>query len=219
MVAIYGDYIDKAKAADGIFTEEDWNQTSTADHQPYPYSKTVSEKIAWSIAEAQDRWDLNVINPGWILGPSLSKRTDSMSVETMIEFGNGTYKTGVPRLWTTIVDVRDVAKAHIQAGFIPEASGRHIVSAGEANLLQISEILRKKFGDELPLPKREAPKFLFWLLAPMYDRTRKYVKNNVGIPIKMDNSYSKTDLDLSYIPIEQTIVDHFQQVLDDRLLK
>jgi hypothetical protein len=33
-----------------------------------------------------------------------------------------------------------------------------------------------------------------------------------------DNSYSKTDLDMSYIPIEQTIKEHFQQILDDGLL-
>jgi len=43
---------------------------------------------------------------------------------TMIEFGNGTYKNGVPRLWNGIVDVRDVAHAHIAAGFnLPPTAG------------------------------------------------------------------------------------------------
>ena len=136
----------------------------------------------------------------------------------MIEFGNGKYKSGVPELWNSIVDVRDVATAHIKAGFKPDASGRHIIVSKEATLLDIANILRKQFGDDYPLPKRQAPKFLFWLIAPMMGYTRKYVSKNVGIKVKFDNSYSKKDLNMSYIPIEETIKDHFQQLLDDGLL-
>ena len=142
-----------------------------------------------------------------------------MSISTMIEFGDGTYKSGVPELWTGIVDVRDVAMAHIQAGFISKASGRHIIVSKETTLLDIANILRKHFGDDYPFPRREAPKILFWLIAPKFDRTRKYVSRNVGIRVKFDNSYSKTDLNMSYIPIEQTIKEHFQQILDDGLLR
>ena len=218
VVAIYGDNADIELAKGKIFTEKEWNQTSSAEHQPYSYSKTIAEKEAWSIAKEQDQWDLLTINPGWILGPSVSKRTDSMSISTMIEFGNGKYKSGVPELWNSIVDVRDVAAAHIKAGFRPDASGRHILVSKEATLLDIANILRKHFGEAYPFPKREAPKILFWLIAPMFGYTRKYVIKNVGIRIKFDNSYSKTDLDMSYIPIEQTIIEHFQQICDDGLL-
>ena len=123
VVAIYGDNADIALAPGGIFTEKEWNITSNAEHQPYPYSKTIAEKEAWAIAKEQDQWDLLTINPGWILGPSLSKRKDSMSISTMIQFGDGTYKAGVAELWNGIVDVRDVASAHIKAGYTPEASG------------------------------------------------------------------------------------------------
>jgi len=48
--------------------------------------------------------------------------------------------------------------------------------------------------------------------------TRKYVSRNVGYPIKFDNSYSKEDLGMIYIPIEQTVKEHFQQILDDGFL-
>ena len=218
VAAIHGDNADIELVKGGKFTEKEWNVTSSAEHQPYAYSKTIAEKEAWAIAKEQDQWDLLTINPGWILGPSVSKRTDSMSIRTMIEFGNGKYKSGVPELWNGIVDVRDVASAHIKAGFKPEASGRHIIVSKEAKLLDIANILRKYFGDDYPFPKREAPKFLFWLIAPMFDRTRNYVSKNVGFRVKFDNSYSKTDLDMSYIPIEQTIKEHFQQILDDGLL-
>jgi len=218
VVAIYGDSADIDLATGGIFTEKDWNVTSNAEHQPYSYSKTMAEKEAWAIAKEQDQWDLLTINPGWILGPSVSRRTDATSIRTMIEFGNGTYKNGVPELWSSIVDVRDVAAAHIKAGFTPEASGRHIVASGEATLFDIANILRKHFGTGYPFPRREAPKLLFWLVAPMYGHTRRFVSRNVGIRTKFDTSYSKTDLDMSYIPIEQTIKAHFQQIRDDGLL-
>ena len=141
-----------------------------------------------------------------------------MSISTMIEFGRGTYKSGVPELWTGIVDVRDVATAHIKAGFTSEASGRHIIVNKEATLLDIANILRKHFGDDFPFPRRQAPKILFWLIAPMMGYTRKYVSKNVGIKVKFDNSYSKKDLSISYIPIEETIKDHFKQIIDDGLL-
>jgi nucleoside-diphosphate-sugar epimerase len=179
----------------------------------------IAEKEAWTIAKEQDQWDLVTINPGWILGPSLSKRKDSTSISAMIQFGDGTYKSGVPEMWYPIVDVRDVASAHIKAGFTPEASGRHIIASGQAKLLDVANILRKHFGDVYPFPRRQVPKFLFWLIAPKRGFTRKYVSRNVGHQIKIDNSYSKADLGMSYIPIEQTVKEHFQQILDDGLLQ
>jgi len=218
VAAIYGDNVDIKLTKEGIFTENDWNVTSTAVHQPYSYSKTIAEKEAWAIVKEQEQWDMVTINPAWVLGPSISKRTDSMSISTMIEFGDGTYKNGVPNLWVSIVDVRDVAKAHIRAGFTPKVSGRHLVMSEEATLLNIADILRKHFGDNYPFPLKEAPKFLFWLIAPLYGRTRKYVSKNIGTRIKFDNSYSISDLGMSYTPIEQTIKEHFQQILDDGLL-
>ena len=117
-----------------------------------------------------------------------------------------------------MVDVRDAATAHLRAGFTPVAGGRTIVASEAATLMDIADILRKNFGDSYPFPKRLAPKFLFWLIAPMFGRTRKYVSRNVGIPIEFDNSRSKTELNLSYLPLEQTIREHFQQLLDDGLL-
>jgi len=219
VVATYGDNADIASTPGGVLTENDWNTTSSPEHQPYPYSKTIAEKEAWAIAGEQTQWDLVVVNPGWILGPSLSKRSDSMSIGSMIQFGDGTYKMGVPEYWNGIADVRDVARAHVLAGFTPDASGRHIIVGDEASIMDIARILRNHFGDKYPFPRKQVPKFMFWLIAPMKGFTREYVTKNAGIPIKFDNSYSKKDLGMSYTPLEKTVVDHFQQILDDGLLK
>jgi len=114
--------------------------------------------------------------------------------------------------------VRDVASAHVKAGFTPKASGRHIISAGEIAMLNIAKILKTHFGDAYPFPRKQVPKLLVWLLAPKVGFTRKFVSRNVGYPVRFDNSYSIADLGMSYIPIEQTVKEHFQQILDDGLL-
>jgi nucleoside-diphosphate-sugar epimerase len=219
VAAIYGDFADIKSAPGGVFTEKEWNVTSNAAHLPYSYSKTIAEKEAWAIAGKQDRWDLLTINPAVILGPSVSKRTDSYSISAMIHLGDGTYKDGVPDMWLSLVDVRDVASAHIKAGFTPKASGRHIIASGEATFLDLANILRKQFGDAYPFPRKQVPKFLVWLLAPKVGFTRKFVSRNVGYHARFDNSYGKADLGMSYLPVEQTVKEHFQQILDDGLLQ
>lgn len=218
VVAIYGDAVDIAKAEGGVFTEKDWNFSSTVDHQPYSYSKTLAEKLAWEMVSAQTRWDLLTINPGFIMGPSLSKRTDSTSIDIMIQMATGKFKTGVPSGKMGIVDVRDVAKAHILAGFSATASGRHICVAEHEDFLDFANVIRRNYP-QYPLPKSYVPKWLLWLIAPMVGFTRKYVKLNTGIDIEFDNSYIRKDLGMEFIPFEKTITDHFEQLLNDEIIK
>lgn len=88
--AIYGDAADVADAPGGILTEEQWNTTSSLQHNPYSYSKTVAEKEAWRIAEAQDRWDLVVINPSLVIGPGINPHATSESFRMVKQMGDGT---------------------------------------------------------------------------------------------------------------------------------
>ncbi|MGE5394198.1 MAG: NAD-dependent epimerase/dehydratase family protein [Candidatus Saccharibacteria bacterium] len=218
IVAIYGDAIDIEKTEKGIFTEEHWNFSSTPEHQPYPYSKTVAEKLAWEKASKQERWDLVTIHPGFIIGPSLSKRTDSTSIDMMIQVGSGKFKSGVPAGNMTFVDVRDVARAHILAGFTPTASGRYICSPHEKSFMDLVNAVRVHYP-QLPLPTKFVPKWLFSLMAPMIGFTRKYVKRNIGIDVKMDNSRIGKDLGMTFIPFEETVDEHFTQLINDGLIK
>ena len=218
IAAIYGDAVDIQKTAKGIFTEEDWNFSSSVGHQPYPYSKTLAEKLAWKMAGKQNRWDLLTINPGFIMGPSLSKRTDSTSIDIMIQLATGKFRTGVPSGEMGFVDVRDVAKAHILAGFSPTASGRHICVSDQKTFLDMANVIKASYP-KYPLPNGFVPKWLFWLIAPFAGFTRKYVKLNVGIDLRFDNSYIRKDLGIEFIPFEKTITDHFEQILNDGIVK
>jgi len=218
MAAIYGDSIDCKDAPNGTLTEEVWNTTSSLKHQPYPYSKKLAEQEAWKIAAAQQQWDLVVINPGFILGPSLDSNNSGVSNQFMADLGNGKFKMGAPEGTMGIVDVRDVARAHILAGFIPIASGRHITAGHNKSFFDIATILRKTYPD-LPLPKKPLPKLLAWLMGPLFGLTRKYVSKNFKIDLKFDNSYVQQDLGLKFTPLGKTLNDHFEQMIADGVIK
>jgi nucleoside-diphosphate-sugar epimerase len=219
VVAIYGDARESRDVPGGVFTDEHWNTTSSVDHQPYPYSKTVAEQEAWRYQKAQDRWDMVTIHPGLVLGPALTSASDSASLSTMKQFTDGTLLTGAPALTMGVVDVRDVADAHLRAGFTPEAHGRYIVNADSLTLLEIGKMLRRRYGPLYPFPRMTTPKVMVKAVAPVVGLTRKFVDRNVGYPLAFDNSRSQEELGLTYRPVEQTVTEHFQQMLDDGLVR
>ena len=214
--AVYGDNADLESAAGDRFSEDDWNTTSSLDHQPYSYSKTLAEREAWKIARGQKRWDLITINPSLVLGPGINPFATSESFSLIKQLGDGTMKTGVPDFRIGAVDVRDVAEAHVRAAASPTASGRYIVSGHDTGFPEIARILHDHFGDDYPIPRRTLPKWLVWLVAPMVEKemTRKMVARNVGIPWHADNRKSVRKLGMSYRPLEDSLVDMFQQMID-----
>ena len=219
--AIYGDNADLEDIGRDRFTEDDWNTSSSLNHQPYSYSKTLAEREAWKIAEAQDRWDLVVINPSLVLGPGINPFATSESFNLFRQFGDGTMKSGVPAYYIGAVDVRDVAEAHMKAGFAPSAKGRHITSGHDTGFVEIGEILRTRFGGDYPLPRRTLPKWMVWLVGPMLDKslTRKAVARNVGHPWRADNSKSIRELGISYRPLETSVTEMFQQMIDNGVVQ
>ncbi|MCK5372514.1 MAG: aldehyde reductase, partial [Cyclobacteriaceae bacterium] len=218
VVAIYGDAIDVRSTGSGVFNEKIWNTTSTESHQPYSFSKTLAEKVAWKMAGEQERWDLLVINPGFVMGPSMSKRVDSTSIDFMRSIVNGKFATGLPDFYFSIVDVRDVAKAHINAGLLEKASGRHILVAEAKRAIEMAEILKDKFHKKYKLPKGMLPNFMLYLVGPFMGFSWKYLKRNLGIPFEFDNTYSKTDLGIEYRPVSQTFIEHVEQLDRDGLI-
>ncbi|MEI6750009.1 MAG: NAD-dependent epimerase/dehydratase family protein [Bacteroidota bacterium] len=215
--AIIGDSRDCESYPNGIATEAQWNTTSTLEHQPYSYSKTAAELAAWEINNAQNRWDLVVINPSLVIGPGINPNATSESFNLLRQLGDGSMKTGVPSFYIGVVDVRDLAEAHFAAGFKPDAAGRHIISAENTDFLTLALMVRKKFGDAYPLPQRTLPKFLVWLAAPMVGFKRKMISRNVGYHWRVDNTKSIKQLGMKYRPVEGSIVDFFQQMIDNKV--
>ncbi len=219
--AIYGDNADVQKAPGGILTEEIWNTSSSLSHQPYSYSKTVAEREAWKIAEAQSRWDLVVVNPSLVIGPGINPHATSESFNLVRQMGDGSLKSGAPRFSFGVVDVRDLAQAHLAAAFKPDAKGRHIISGHDTDLFEMAQTLVEQFGNDYPIPRKVMPKWLVWLMAPMVNKamTRKIVSLNVNVPWKADNSKSIKELGVAYRPMDASMNEMFQQLVDSGSFK
>jgi dihydroflavonol-4-reductase len=217
--AIIGDSVDCLSYPNGMATEQEWNRTSTLDHQSYSYSKTVAEQVAWEICNKQSSWDLVVINPSLVIGPGINPRSTSESFKLIRQLGDGNAKFGVPEFYIGVVDVRDVADAHLKAGYLSLAKGRYIVSAEETSLLGLSLMLQKKYANQFPFPTKTLPKFLVWLMAPLVGYTRQMIRKNVGYHWLVDHSRSIQDLEVSYRPVEESITEFFQQMIDDKVFK
>lgn len=220
--AIYCDAIECEDLPGGMFTEEHWNTKSSLKYVPYSYSKTLAEKKAWAIAEAQDRWDLVTINPSLVLGPPLNPMaTTSESFSIMKQMGDGTFKMGAPKMGIGLVDVRDVAEAHLRAGFTSTAKGRYITSAHNTDLVEMSATLIPKYGNDYPLAKKALPKWFVRIIGPMTSKflTQRYITNNVNVEWRADNSKIKNELGIEFRTMQETMEDSFQSLIDAGVFK
>lgn len=219
--AMYTDAVEINAIPNRCLTESIWNTTASIHYQPYFLSKTLAEKTAWSIHQKQTQWDLIAMNVSFVMGPdlnSLNSTTESLKFLTML--GNGRLKIGIPNIGVGIIDVRDVAQAHFKAGFTPHANGRYITSAYNTNFLELATVLLPKFGHLFPIPKRALPKWVLLLIGRILDPllTPKFVLNNVNIPWKADNSKIIRDLQIPFRPLNTTMEDAFQALVESKLI-
>mmetsp|Transcript_38490 Transcript_38490/g.62367 ORF Transcript_38490/g.62367 Transcript_38490/m.62367 type:complete len:350 (-) Transcript_38490:460-1509(-) len=182
-----------------VFTEKDWNLTSSISNGPYKLSKRLAEQAGWKfMEEKKPGFDLVVINPSGIFGPLLNDRVDGESAGFILKLMTGRLP-GLPNLSFGAVD------AHVHALSVPEAAGRRYVCCNETvSVPRIADILRTKFPS-LPIPKYVLPNFVVQAAAAFLPGTgwtemRQQLENS---PL-FDNTRIKTDLDVNFTPIEKT---------------
>lgn len=212
VAAVHGDNADMVAQGLKEFDESHWNTTSSLHHQPYSYSKTLAEHKAWEMSGNQTKWKLVVINPSFVIGPTLVKSSKSGSLDFMNDILSGKFKTGAPELYFGFVDVRDVAKAHILAAEDENAEGRHILAERTMSVMDMVQIIERNYPKRYKLPKMKAPKFLLYLIGGLFGITPKFVKQNVGHPLNLNATKSKTALGLEYYPIQNSIVDMIESI-------
>lgn len=219
VAAVHGDSVDMQELGIQEFTEEHFNYSSSLKHQPYSYSKVLAEKQAWKIHENQSKWKLVVINPSFVMGPYLTETSSSESVNFMKDMLNGKFAIGAPYLVFGFVDVRDVARAHILALENTRAQGRHILAERTASVYEFAMMIKKKYGKKYRLPMMQTPKPMLYMLGWAFGLTLKFIKRNVGYPVKLNNSRSINDLGLTYTDLEKTIEDMVSGMQESKIVK
>ena len=197
---------------DVLWTEDDWNNTSTLDSGAYAYSKTMAEKAAWQYVEDNDvGFDLVVINPTGVIGPSIVSRVNQTH-QFFVAMSRGEYP-GIIGIEFPLVDVRDVAKAHILAMENPNTNGRYLASAGSRTIRRLVELAEDiGLGEKYKLPKisldNSVGNALVRLMANFQPKgTRHFLKTNIGKTYKLDTSKIRNELGIEFRDLDRTAVD------------
>jgi dihydroflavonol-4-reductase len=218
--AIYCDATDTYQAPDGRLTEDHWNTGIDIRYDAYALSKTKAEQAAWEIAESQNVWTLVVMNPSVVMGPGIMYHESSESFDLMRMLGGTEWWAimGSPCISMGVVDVREVAQAHIVGAYSNEAKGRHILCGTNTNMTAMADILRQQVPTYRVL-SGVIPKRVAWLVAPFAGVKRRFIWRNTDVPLNLDNSKSKRELGIDYRPLAETLQDMFQQLIDVGVFK
>jgi nucleoside-diphosphate-sugar epimerase len=144
---------------DHVFTDDDWTVLDGPGVDAYGKSKTLAERAAWNfVAEEGNSMELATLLPVAVMGSVLGSDVSGSNhlLKTMLDGG----MPGFPHLYIPVVDVRDVARAHLLAMTEPAATGqRFLLSSGPVlSMSRIGGILRFHLGDAAKrVPKRTIP--------------------------------------------------------------
>jgi len=178
-------------------TEEDWNQGTIHD-SPYNFAKTEAEKLAWRETESKP-FAVTCINPTLVLGPCLAKHHTKASPYV---FRQALYGNPFQNMMMPMVDVRDVARAHVEALLHPEAGGKRFIVDGDgSNAMTVNDLLQKC---RTLFPK--------WQFSDAQGSGPD--KQQEGFRMT-DNSRSKAVLGLKYTCLEETIRDSVLSMVEN----
>lgn len=199
---------------DRIMNEEDWNEKSSLTRNPYYFSKVQAEKAAWEIAKSG--LDLVVVNPVVVWGPSLTPGLNT-SNKILADLLGGQYP-GIVNVSWAMVDVRDVAQAHIKAMETPEAKGRYLCTHLTVSMREVVGRYRELGFSQYKLPKIGLDSSIgdFVVLLSSYFQpagTRSFLKTNLGKPPIYTNAKITEGLGLEFRDMDTTLTETANDLL------
>jgi nucleoside-diphosphate-sugar epimerase len=199
------------------YSEKDWTDVNGPQATPYYKSKTLAEQDAWAFAR-ESGLALAVINPGLILGPLLNAEAGT-SLAVLHKLLRGDFPA-LPRFGMCVVDVRDVADAHLRAMRVPDAAGQRFIAAGRFMWLsEIAAELHRAFPQLAgKVPQRTLPNWLVKVFA-LFDPATGLIVRELGLEKAVDTSKARSVLGWSPRSEEEAIRAGVQSLVDMGLLK
>ena len=196
------------------FNETHWSDTSNDKMTFYSKSKTLAERAAWDyVKENNVTYTLTVINPVGVLGPSLSDDV-GISNSMVLRMLNGSMPA-LAKIHIGIVDVRDVAKAHILAMKNTESDGeRFIVSEKEMWMSDIANVLN---ANGYKAPTKNMPNVLLKTMA-LFKSDLKTISKMAGKQRDCNSTKAKDVLGWKPISAEESILAAAKQITDYDLI-
>lgn len=199
---------------DRVFTEEDWSPLHGPGMDAYGRSKVLAERAAWELAESSGT-ELVTVLPVAILGPVMGDSVTGTNhlLQNLLDGG----LPGTPDIAIPIVDVRDVAAAHVAAIDAPGAAGRRFLLAAQESATPMREIaatLRDALGDRASrVPTHAIPSFALRLAAPFSHEARAAVPD-LGYVKRVSTVAAREALGFAPRPVAEAIVDGARSMLD-----
>ncbi|XVE90417.1 hypothetical protein DITRI_Ditri20bG0076300 [Diplodiscus trichospermus] len=159
----------------------------------YVLSKTLAEEAAWKYTK-ENGIDMVSINPGLVIGPLLQP-TANTSVEPILKLIKGAET--FPNTTYRLIDVRDVATAHVLAFENSSACGRYLLVEKAMHCSEVVEALRKLYP-ALSLPEICADEKL-------------------GLPVFQVSKDRAKSLGINFTPLEVSIKDTVESLKEKKL--
>lgn len=190
-----------------VRTEADWSNPDRS--APYQKSKTLAEREAWAFVQTlppAQRFELAVINPGFVLGPVLN--ADAGTSNEVIRKLLAREMPACPHIGFAPVDVRDVATAHRLAMEHPQAPGNRYICAGEHMWIEdMAKVLAAELNPKgYRVPTGRLPYWLMWVIA-RFDKTVRLALDYVDRRELVSCEKAKRDLGWSMRPVNESIID------------
>jgi nucleoside-diphosphate-sugar epimerase len=199
---------------DHIFTEDDWTILDGPGVGVYDKSKTLAERAAWDFIAAEGSlMELSVMNPVAVLGPVLGKPLSGGN-EIMRRLLAGEMP-GFIDLWFPIVDVQDVAVAHVRAMTTDGAAAQRFIIASESGMImeEIGLLLKARLGEKARrVPAASIPSDVVRLAANS-NPTMRDLAPQLGITKNISDEKARRILDLKTRPAEEAVLSAAESML------
>jgi nucleoside-diphosphate-sugar epimerase len=202
----------------GEFTEADWSVLDGPGVDAYGRSKILAERAAWDLM-AEGPTELVTLLPVAVMGPVMGREVSGSNhlVQRML----AGRMPGVPDLAIPIVDVRDVAAAHVAAVSAEGAAGqRFLVSTSEpaTPMRTIAATLREHLGDAAAkVPTRRLPDLVVRVGA-LFSAELRTVAAELGYVKQVSNERARTVLGVKPRPSAEAIVAAGESIVAKRLV-
>jgi nucleoside-diphosphate-sugar epimerase len=122
---------------------------------------------------------------------------------------------GAPRIGFSFVDVRDVAKLHVDAMLSPAAGGERFIAVAEFLwMAEVAAVLRRELGEDArKVPTRKVPDLLVKAMG-LFDPSVRTITNQLGKKLAYSNEKARTQLGWTTRPLEQTIAETGRRMVD-----
>ena len=203
----------------GKLTTDDWADPKIGG--AYDRSKLLAEQAAWDFMKKlpkSARFELCVLNPGFIMGPLLIKSNcSSGTIMTNLLQRN---IPALAKMTLFTVDVRDLAEMHINAMKQEGTSGkRHICVTHQLWYSDMAKLMVKIYGPMgYNVPTAVLPNFLVRFFA-CFDKTTKIALPYIGLDLRFDQSACRKILVSDPIEFEKTLKDMCHSLIDMGIAK